>query len=329
MPIAALSDLFAISVAKLYFFMNFRAWSAVFAFLFLLFADTEPARAQTADWGKEELAWRAQHAADLQKADGWLSLIGLEWLSAGETSLGSAADNKIHLPASAPPYLAVLKLDQGAVQLLAPKNGFPTGLKVDGAPAAEQTLRADPDHDKYNPRITYGTLNFYVIRRADRFAVRLKDAQSPALSAFHGLKWYAPDPAYRVTAKWVPYHPAKQIRLITLVGTSYDQPVPGYAEFTLAGKTFRLEPVLEDPQGGKLFFILKDPTSADLTYPACRFLYTALPSNGVDREGELVLDFNHLENPPCAYTPYATCPLPPAGNRLSVALPVGEQRYHN
>jgi uncharacterized protein len=309
--------------------MTLRAWSLVFAALFLLFANASPSRAQTTDWGQEELAWRTQHAADLQKPDGWLSLIGLEWLEPGETSLGSAADNKIHLPASAPPYLAVLKLDNTAVQFLAPKSGFPAGLKVDGAPAKEQTLRADPDHDKYNPRITYATLNFYVVRRADRFAVRLKDAKSPALTAFHGLKWYAPDPAYEVTAKWVPYHPAKLIQLATLVGTSYEQPVPGYAEFTLNKKTYRLEPVLQDPQSAKLFFILKDPTSADTTYPACRFLYTALPSNGVDREGELVLDFNHLENPPCAYTPYATCPLPPAGNRLPVALPVGEQRYHN
>ena len=309
--------------------MTLRPRVPVFAAFFLFFASAEPSRAQSTDWGKEELAWRTQHAADLQKPDGWLSLIGLEWLEPGQTSLGSAPDNRIHLPASAPPYLAVLKLDNGSVQLLAPRSGFPAGLKVDGAPAKEQALRADPDHDKYNPRITYATLNFYVIRRADRFAVRLKDAKSPALRVFHGLKWYAPDTAYQVTAKWVPYQPAKQIRLATLVGTSYDQPVPGYAQFTLQEKTYRLEPVLEDPQSARLFFILKDPTSADTTYPACRFLYTALPSNGVDREGELVLDFNHLENPPCAYTPYATCPLPPAGNRLPVALPVGEQRYHN
>jgi uncharacterized protein (DUF1684 family) len=199
---------------------------------------------------------------------------------------------------------------------------------VDGSPAKEQTLRADPDHDKFNSRITYSTLNFYVIRRADRFAVRLKDAKSPSLAEFHALKWYAPAAAYNITAKWVPYTPAKSVSLITLVGTSYDQPVPGYAEFTLQGKTYRLEPVLEDPQSARLFFILKDSTSADATYPACRFLYSPLPDHGVNRAGELVLDFNHLENPPCAYTPYATCPLPPAGNRLPVALPVGEQRYH-
>lgn len=312
--------------------MRFRTWrlfsSSFFLGLFFLAVLVGPARSQNPDWVKDELAWRTQHATDLQKPDGWLSLIGLEWLQAGETTVGSAADNKIHLPASAPAHLAILKLEKDAVQLLPPKGGFPSGLQVNGSPANEQTLRADPDRDKLNSRITYGTLNFYVIRRADRFAVRLKDAKSPSLAEFHGLKWFAPDPAYKVTAKWVPYNPAKKVSLITLIGTSYDQPVPGYAEFTLQGKTYRLEPVLEDPQSTKLFFILKDPTSADTTYPACRFLYTPLPEQGVEHEGKLVLDFNRLENPPCAYTPYATCPLPPAGNRLPIALPVGEQRYH-
>jgi uncharacterized protein (DUF1684 family) len=302
--------------------------TSLVAGLFLCSLLPLPAFSQEPDFAKEELAWRAQHVADLQKPDGWLSLIGLEWLQPGETTLGSAPDNKIHLPASTPAHLAVLQLKNDVVQLVAPDGGFPAGLQVNGSPATEQVLGAEPDHDKSNPRITHGTLNFYVIRRADRFAVRLKDAKSPTLAEFHGLKWYAPDTDYKITAKWVPYHPAKKVSLITLIGTSYDQPVPGYAEFTLKGKSYRLEPVLEDSQSSKLFFILKDPTSADTTYPACRFLYTPLPSRGVDEEGELALDFNHLENPPCAYTPYATCPLPPAGNRLPVALPVGEQRYH-
>jgi uncharacterized protein (DUF1684 family) len=275
-----------------------------------------------------ELAWRTQHAAELQKPDGWLSLIGLEWLEPGETSIGSAPDNKIRLPSSAPAHVGVLRLEDGTVKLIGPKEGFPAGLQVDGAPAKEQALRADQDKDKFNSRVTIGTINFYVIKRGDKFAVRVKDAKSPSLLEFHGLKWFEPDPAYRVTAKWTPYVPARTVSLVTLVGTTYSQPVPGSAEFTLQGKTFHLEPVLEDPKSTKLFFILKDTTSAESTYPACRFLYTSLPDHGVDQPGELVLDFNHLENPPCAYTPYATCPLPPAGNRLPIALPVGEQRYH-
>jgi len=113
-----------------------------------------------------------------------------------------------------------------------------------------------------------------------------------------------------------------------LIGSRSDRPVPGYAEFTLKGDNYCLAPVLEEPQISNMFFILKNLTSAYATYPACRFLYPHLPAHGINLAGELVLDFNHLEKPPCAYTPYATCPLPPAGNRLSVPLPVGEQRYH-
>ena len=113
-----------------------------------------------------------------------------------------------------------------------------------------------------------------------------------------------------------------------LVGASYQLPVPGTAAFTLKGKQYQIEPVLEDPAVPKLFFILRDTTSTSTTYGACRFLYTGFPTNGLDKDGQLVLDFNHLENPPCAYTPYATCPLPPKQNRLPIPLPVGELRYH-
>ena len=299
--------------------------SSWFAFLALLpFA----LAAQESFSQQDELAWRTQHATELQKPDGWLSLIGLEWLEPGETSIGSAQDNKIHLPSTTPAHVAVLKLENNAITMVPPGEGFPAGLQIDGAPAKQQALRADQDKDKFNSHVTIGALNFYVIKRAGKFALRIKDAKSPSLLEFRGLKWFEPNPAYRVIAKWTPYVPAKSVSLLTLVGTEYSEPVPGFAEFTLQGKTFRLEPVLEDPNNTKLFFILRDATSAETTYPACRFLYTTFPNHGVDQPGELALDFNHLENPPCAYTPYATCPLPPAGNRLPIALPVGEQRYH-
>src|SRR5256714_5523050 len=177
----------------------------------------------------DELAWRTQHAADLQKPDGWLSLIGLEWLEPGETSIGSAQDNKIHLPSTAPAHLAVLKLENNSVTLAPPAEGFPAGLQIDGAPAKQQPLRADQDKDKFNSHVTIGTLNFYVIKRSDKFALRIKDSKSPSLLEFHGLKWFEPNPEYHVMAKWTPYVPAKSVSLITLVGTEYSQSVPGYA----------------------------------------------------------------------------------------------------
>jgi uncharacterized protein (DUF1684 family) len=287
------------------------------------------AAAQGKDWRHDLTAWRAEHATELQKPDGWLSLTGLEWLQPGENSFGSAADNKIHLQGS-PAHLGILVLNaNNTVQLRPPQGGFAPDFLVAGAPAAARLIPVDPDDDKNAPHLTIGTLNMYLIRRADRFALRIKDSKAPALINFHGLAWFAPDAKYRVTAKWTPYTPAKSITLATLAGTSYDQPVPGAAEFVLDGKTYRLEPVLEDPAGAQLFFVLRDATSATDTYRACRFLYTGFPDHGIEKSGTLVLDFNRLENPPCAYTPYSTCPLPPPQNRLSISIPAGEQRYHD
>jgi uncharacterized protein (DUF1684 family) len=298
--------------------------SCVFAVIAVGIASAQ----QGATWEKDLAAWRAQHAADLQKPDGWLALAGLVWLEPGDNPMGSAADSKVRLPASGPAHVGILHLEGTTVSLRPPTGGFPAGLLVDGKPASAEDLHTSSDNDKGNPRMTIGSLNFYAVRRGDRFALRIKDAKAPTLVGFRGLKWYPPNAHYVVTAKWVPYSPVKTIKLATMIGTAYDAPVPGVAEFVLDGKTYRLEPVTEDNPPVKLFFILKDTTSATKTYGACRFLYTALPQGGLDKPGELVLDFNHLENPPCAYTTFATCPLPPRGNRLPIALPVGELRYH-
>lgn len=279
-------------------------------------------------WKKDVLEWRSKHTEELRKPDGWLALAGLEWLEAGETTFGGGANNKIRLPGAKADHLGVLELKDLTVTLKEPAGGFPKDFLVDGAPAKAQTLRTDVDNDKNAVHMTIGTLNLYVIRRAERFALRIKDSKSEALRGFHELKWYEPDASYLVEAKWTPYNPPKVVTLVTLAGTDDPQPMPGVAEFKLSGVTYRLEPVMEANRPDRLFFILRDTTSNSTTYGACRFLYTALPSNGVTQGGKLTLDFNHLENPPCAYTPYSTCPLPPPGNRLPIALPVGEQRYH-
>jgi uncharacterized protein len=294
----------------------------------LLAVSASSAHSQEAAFQKDLAKWRTEHAADLQKPAGWLSLTGLDWFKTGDNSFGSAPDNSIHLSANSPAHLGILRLQGNTVELLPPAGGFPDGFLIAGAPAKSQLILVEPDSDRNAPHLTIGTLNMYVIRRADRFALRVKDSKAPALVNFRGLNWYSADFRYRVVAKWIPYSPAKSVTLDTLAGTKYDQPVPGAAEFTLLGKTYRLEPVLEDPAAPQLFFILKDTTSSSTTYHACRFLYTVLPDHGLDKPGSLVLDFNRLENPPCAYTPYSTCPLPPTGNRLAIALPVGEKRYH-
>ena len=306
-----------------------KFWLFRLFLLTIMLAQARSCPAQEGTWLKDLMTWRGEHAAELQKPDGWLALVGLEWLQSGDNSFGSGADNKIRLPARSPAHLGVLHLEGEKVTLNPPTGGrFPDGFLIEGKPAQSQELHVDADHDKNNPRMTIGPLNIYVIKRGGRFALRIKDAKSATLVGFHGLKWYAANPQYRVTAHWAPYQPQKTFTIATLIGTTYPAQIPGSAEVILGGQTYRIDPILEDPGVAKLFFVLRDTTSSSTTYPSCRFLYTGFPDHGLENPGELVLDFNRLENPPCAYTAFATCPLPPPQNRLPIALPVGEQRYH-
>jgi len=295
----------------------------------LIYAATFAADTQTpSNWQTELIAWRAERAKNLQAPNGWLSLVGLEWLKPGENSVGAAAGNALKLKSQAVPYLGTVRLGKDSIELLPPADGYPKGLQVDGKPPANpQPLTAD---DKSKPsKITIATLQVTVIHRGDQYGLRIRDSQSPTRTGFHGLKWYPPNPALRVKAEWTPYNPPLKRKVPTILGTEIEADVPGKATFTLDGQTMSLEPILEEPGDTELFFIVKDTTSQDKSYGAGRFLYTPLPDHGLAQAGELWLDFNRLENPPCAYTPYATCPLPPPQNRLQVALPAGEQRYHD
>src|SRR5271169_1129926 len=278
-------------------------------------------------WTRDLLAWRALRATSLQAPEGWLSLIALGWLKEGDNSFGPAEDNRIQITGKAPAHIAIVRLEKGALRLLPPAEGFPKDLLLDGQPAKEQALFAD-DADKPS-KLTIGTLTIIVIHRDDQFGLRVKDLQAPTRVGFHGLRWYDPNASYRVHARWIPYNPPKVLDIPTVLGTTTHLPAPGSAEFTLDGQVLRLEPVLEDPKSTDLFFIMRDTTSKTTTYGAGRFLYTELPDHGVNQPGQLWLDFNRLVNPPCAFTSYATCPLPPAQNRLPVPIPAGEQRYHD
>ena len=279
-------------------------------------------------WKSDLLAWRAQQAKDLQAPNGWLTLIGLEWLKPGDNSFGSAPGNALVVHAPTAAYLGVVKLEGNTLQLSPPRGGYPKEVLVDGKPPADlQVLVSDTPGPP--SKITTGSVTITVIHRDDRYALRIKDAKSPARVKFHGLKWYPPSEAYRVQAKWTPYNPPHQVPVPTILGTEIMSEVPGVAEFTLDGKTWRLEPIVENAGDKDLFFIFRDSTSTSETYGAGRFLYTPLPDHGLSQPGEVTLDFNRAENPPCAYTPYATCPLPLPQNRLQVAIPAGQQRYHD
>jgi uncharacterized protein len=274
---------------------------------------------------QDEAAWRAERARGLSAPDGWLTLVGLEWLKPGRNTVGLAADNSIRLKGNAPEHLGVIEVDGGQLKLLAPTGGFSKYLFLDGQPAHEAALQ--PDDGSKPSMLSTENLSVVVLHRGDRFALRIKDAQSPTRTGFRGLHWYPAQAKYRVTAKWIPFVPAHTEKIPTVIGTTLDMPAPGLAEFTLDGKTIQIEPVLEDASSKELFFIIRDATSHTTTYQAARFLYAAFPDHGLDQPGTIVLDFNRLQNPPCAYTPYATCPLPPYINRLAISIPAGEQKY--
>jgi hypothetical protein len=281
-----------------------------------------------ATWKANLLTWRSDLAKNLQAPEGWLTLIGLEWLKPGDNTFGSANGNALVVQAPISAYLGVVKLSGDSLQLLPPAGGYPKSLLVNGQPPANPHALA-ADDSGHPSKITSGTVTITVIHRGNRYGFRIKDSKSLTRTQFHGLRWFAPNETYRVQAKWTPYSPPHQVAIPTILGTEVTSDVPGVAEFTLDGQTLRLEPVLESPDDTELFFIFRDATSKTETYGAGRFLYTPLPDHGVGQPGELWLDFNRAENPPCAYTPYATCPLPPPQNRLSIAIPAGQLRYHD
>lgn len=302
------------------------------ALLAVLLAIPGAGHAQTVDnafWRANLDAWRAQREHEISAPDGWLTLAGLEWLKPGVNSVGSAPENTLRLPDPAPARVALLtvtgKTPQTAmIQLLAPQGGFPSGFAVDGHAPREGALKIS---DAHPAAMTLGGLSLLVLERGDRFVLRIKDSGSPTRAGFHGLHWYAPNPAYHVTARWIPYHPARVESIATVIGTTLKMPAPGVAEFMLQGKVYLLEPVIEGGDKTHLFFILRDDTSKTTTYGGGRFLITGLPDHGLEQPGALDLDFNRLYNPPCAYTSYATCPLPPEKNVLPVEIEAGEKRY--
>ena len=267
---------------------------------------------------KTEQAWRDGRAKRLTSPNGWLTLVGLHWLEPGENVFGSDPDCAVPLPAGkAPKRAGVLVLESGVVRI---KPAPDTGFMLDGKPVVAQAL-ADDTMEKPDV-VTRGDLSFVAIKRGDRVGIRVKDSQSPVLKNFKGLDYFPADPKWRVTASFAPYAAPKKVTIPTVLGTTESMEAPGLVTFTIDGKTLTLEPVVEDPSDAKLFFIFKDQTSAKETYGAGRFLYADMP-----KDGKVVVDFNQAYNPPCAFTPYATCPLPPTKNWLAIRVEAGEKAF--
>lgn len=261
----------------------------------------------------ELMEQRAARAAAIAADDSWLTLAGLYWLEEGAQHFGSASSNDLVLPAG-PDHAGHLYFADGKTTVhVAPD----VTLNVNGEPTTTQELR----HDMAGPpdRVTLGAVTMIVIKRGERYGVRFFDNNSSRRAQFDGLAWYPIDPTMRIDAHFMPYDPAKMITYGNVLGDQVEEPSNGYVEFEYNGETYRLDAL---PRGDKLFFNFRDATNGDTTYGAGRFLVIDGP-----QDGRVIMDFNQATNPYCAYTDYATCPLPPAQNRLPVRIEAGEQRF--
>lgn len=260
-------------------------------------------------------AWRAHRDARLRDPDGWLSLVGLHWLGAGENRIGTDPGNEIVLPGDGPGLAGTLTLSGGVVRLL-PSGG---DLRQDGGPAVAGAL-AD-DLGSAPTVLALGSLRMHVIRRGDRFGLRVRDHAAPALREFSGMAHYPIDPTWRITAHWDPGLADERLEITDVTGSRSDEPTPGRVRFAREGANWSLA-ALRGGEDGSLWLVFGDATNGEATYGGGRFVYTEAP-----QDATVVVDFNLAYNPPCVFSPFATCPLPPSQNRLSLRIEAGERGF--
>ena len=269
------------------------------------------------DYTREIESWRAGRLERLQSPTGWLSLVGLEWLKPGRNTVGAASDNDIVI-AGAPAHLGCVDWDGDKVNISLKAD---SGALIDGQLLGSAEM-LDDSHEKPTT-VSFGTTRFYLVDRAGgKKGLRIKDSKAETRTHFLGLDYYPVDPSWHIEARWVAFDPPHTLEIPNVLGTIDKMTVPGKAVFEREGKTFELLPVLETEDADELFYIIADKTSGKETYGAGRFFYSAMP-----KDGKVVLDFNKAYNPPCAFTPYATCPLAPPENRMPVAVRAGEKKY--
>lgn len=262
--------------------------------------------------------WRARRAAALTSETGWLSLAGLYWLKEGDNRFGRAESNELVLDhAALPPLAGVFSLHDGRVSFTATRG---SNITHDGKPVDRIELR--PDTAEHPTELSAGSLRFHAIERAGRLGVRVRDVDHPARTSFKGLDYFPISKDWRIEARFEPYVPSKRIPIVNIVGMTENMESPGALVFDKDGHTWRLDAILESPADKDLFVMLADATSGRETYGAGRYMYVPKPEK--DR---VWLDFNQAYNPPCAFTEFATCPLPPRQNRLDLAVTAGEKKY--
>ena len=265
--------------------------------------------------------WRSDRVERLTKNDGWLTLTGLYWLEEGESTCGSDPESDVVLPAPAPAMAGTVTLaDGGAVFEAAPD----VEVLIDGE--ARRRVELNSDTEGAATLVELGVpkaprVIFHLIDRGGRIGVRVKDREHPALTGFEGIDYYPIDGRWRIEADFEPYDPPRTVPVPTVLGTVNEVPSPGAVVFRMAARELRIDALPADE--GRLWLIFGDASNGKETYGGGRFLY----ADGPDENGRVRVDFNKSYNPPCAFTPYATCPLPPPQNKLKLAVRAGEKNY--
>jgi uncharacterized protein (DUF1684 family) len=278
----------------------------------------EPQVVTTPEYADEIRAWHAGRVDKLKAENGWLSLAGFFWLEEGENSFGSAPDNPIVLPERAPPVIGKVTVE-GKEARLEIEEGVEAQCR--GEPVTRMAMTSDADPNVEPDKVTVGDFTFLVIERGGRLALRLYDRKAETLEGFSGIDTYPVDAAWRIVGAFVPYDEPKTIQVPTVIKTQEEALIPGEIHFRAGGRELTLLPMSEEGSD-ELFIVFADRTSGKETYGGGRFLQVSAP-----KEGKVVLDFNKAYNPPCAFTPYATCYKPPDENRLPVPVTAGERTY--
>jgi len=291
--------------------MTTRLPAAAISFLAMLLACGTPA---PHDYAEEIEAWRAEREARLKADDGWLTLTGLFFLNEGDNSFGSSPQSDIVLR-TGPESAGIITLRDGRVDVRAVEGQT---LLVDARRVDEAQLWPYEEPDR--PTITLGPLSLFCHASGDRLAMRLRDSESEIRREFTKLRWYPVDETFRIRGRYVPHDRPRTMELSNNLGDVLNLRTSGSVALTVKGEALRLTAIDYDD---RLWLVFNDPTSGSETYPSARFLYADKP----DRDGRTTVDFNRAYNPPCAFNPYTTCPLPPPENRLQVQIEAGELDY--
>ncbi|WP_337872792.1 DUF1684 domain-containing protein [Ignavibacterium sp.] len=268
------------------------------------------------EYVKEINDWHRKRIERLKAPDGWLNLVGRTWLKPGVNKFGSAQDNDVIIESDkVPAHLGEFIFEDSTVTM---KVYDGVEVLLGGKPV--KVIIMIDDQKKDMTVFEYGTIKWNLIIRGDKYGIRFRDMESPLVKNFKGIERYPINSEWKFNARFEAYNPPKKIYVPNVLGQIEEELSPGAVVFEKEGKTFRIDAI---DGGNKLFLIFADETSGEETYGGGRFLYVDKP----DSLGIIILDFNKAYNPPCVFTKYATCPLPPEQNYLKLRIEAGEKNY--